>query len=88
MIVYKIKYKILPDTYLSGTPASHKYDSHGRIFSKLGHLRSFITSTLKNPHRVNDISDWEIVEFELNVRYIKQVHEIVKPEKIVELLKS
>jgi hypothetical protein len=43
---------------------------------------------LKNPRRARDIEDWDIVEFELNVRHIKQIHEVVKPEKIVELLKS
>jgi hypothetical protein len=88
MIVYKIRYKLIPDTYLSGTPSYHKYDSNGRIFAKLGHLRSFITSVLKMPYRACDIEQWEIVEFELNVRHIKQIHEVVKPEKIVEMLKA
>jgi hypothetical protein len=88
MIVYKIRYKLLSNTYLSGTPYYNKYDSNGRIFTKLGHLRSFITSVLKNPRRASDIEHWEIIEYELSVRDIKQIHEVVKPEKIIELLKS
>jgi hypothetical protein len=43
---------------------------------------------LKNPRRASDIEHWEIIEYELSVRDIKQIHEVVKPEKIIELLKS
>jgi len=66
----------------------NKYDRNGRIFPKLGALRSFITSVLKIPHRAKDIEDWEIVEFELTVQNVRPVQEIVKPEKIIQLLKQ
>lgn len=85
MIVYKIRNKDNPELFLTGTPAYNAWDKTGRIFPSLGKLRTFITGALK--YRLTKIELWEIVEMELTVVNVKGVHEVVKPEKIVELLK-
>jgi hypothetical protein len=33
-------------------------------------------------------SEWEIIEFRLAEHAIKGVHEVIKPEKMIELLKQ
>lgn len=74
--------------FLKGTPVYHSYDKKGRIFTSLGNLRSFLTSVMNNEYRRSDISDWQIVELEMRVRDTKELHEVIRPEKIVALLKQ
>lgn len=83
---YKLRKKDSPDQYVKGTPAYYSYDQSGRIFQKLGQLRSFLT-TCMNGYRGQDITEWEVVELEMVEREVKQIVDVVKPEKIVELLK-
>lgn len=85
MIVYKIRRKSDPTKYVKGTPYYLSYDSTGRTFEKLGRLRAFITGVLDN-HNREYIPDWDIVELEVVERGSKEVHEIIKQEKILELL--
>lgn len=87
MIVYRIKQKF-SDLYVKGTPYYTSYDNNGRIFSKLSQVRSFLTLSLKIPRRQNELSEWVIVSYQLEVDQVCEVHEIVKPEKIVEMLKQ
>ena len=84
MQVYKIKQKN-SDLFVKGTAYYNSLDKEGRIFTKLSRLRSFITTCLRIPGR--DLGNWEIVVYTLQVDNIKELHEVVKPEKIVELLK-
>ena len=86
MVYYKIRRKSDPTQYLKGTPVYRSYDGTGRIFQKIGQLRSFITQVLNTRYGSNDIGDWEVVELEMVVRETRELHEIVKPEKIVQLL--
>ena len=83
---YKLRKKDTTDQYVKGTPAYFSYDKSGRIFQKLGHLRSFLTTCMKG-YRGQDITEWEVVELEMIEREVKQIVDVVKPEKIVELLK-
>ena len=88
MKCYKIKTKNTA-LYLKGTPLYISYDKIGRIFHSLGKLRTFISLAIKSDHNVkNHVPNWEIVELELTENKVYQVHEIVTPEKIVELLKN
>lgn len=85
---YKIRKKEQPDQYLKGTPVYHSYDKSGRIFATLGSLRTFLTGVMNNEYRSSQIGDWEVVELEMTFRDVKQIHEVVKPEKLIKLLKQ
>jgi hypothetical protein len=86
MIYYKIRSRTDPELYLRGTPAYHSFDKIGRIFQKLGSLRSFITQVMNNTYSKIDITDWEVVELEMTVTSVKDIHEMLSPQKIKELL--
>lgn len=87
MIYYKIRKKSDPELFVKGTPVYHNYDKSGRIFQTLGNLRSFLTNVMNNEYRTKNIDDWEIVELELVVNGVKDLHEVIKPERLVDLLK-
>lgn len=89
MIYYKIRKKDDPTLFVKGTPVYHSYDKTGRIFQSLGALRTFLTGVMNSHYesRRENLGDWEIVELELVVNGVKDLHEVVKPEKIVQLLK-
>jgi hypothetical protein len=87
---YKIR-SISRGLYVKGTPVYCSYDTNGRLFNSLGALRTFLTGVMgynKNGHYPRDMSDWEVVEYELVSRGTHQLHEIVKPEKLIQLLKN
>ena len=87
MVVYRIKQNY-SDLYVKGTPYYTSYDDKGRIFSKLSQVRAFLTLSLKIPRRQDDVSNWVVVSYRLEVDQVCEVHEIVKPEKIIEMLKQ
>jgi len=86
MIYYKIRSKDNPAMFVSGTPYHNHYDNIGRIFQKIGGLRSFLTVVMSNQHQSHKISDWEIVEMEMIVKEVKGVHEVITQKKLIELL--
>lgn len=86
MIYYKIRKKSNPAQYVAGTPCYHSYNNIGRIFQKIGQLRSFITGVINDRTNTSDISDWEVVELEMVVKEVKDLHHVIKPEKIIALL--
>ena len=88
MITYKIRSKS-QGLYIKGTPAYRNYDANGRMFNSLGALRSFLTGVMRyTGYRSQDLSDWEVVEYELVAREVKPLHEVIKPEKLIQLLKQ
>ena len=60
----------------------------GKTWDTLGKLRAHITSHISRYYGATDMSDWEVIEYKCVPTDIKMVHEIVKPEKLVELLKA
>lgn len=86
MIYYKIRKKSDPELYLKGTPLYQSYDKTGRIFQKIGQLRSFLTQVMNSERLSRNLNDWEIVELEMVVRDTKNVHEVLTSKKIKELL--
>lgn len=86
-VFYKLRKKDDPEQYVKGTPVYLSYDKSGRVFQKLGHLRSFLTTCMNSRVRGRDVTQWEVVELEMIEREVKDVVDVVKPEKIVELLK-
>lgn len=85
VIYYKIQHKDRPNQFVRGTPTYYGYDSMGRIFQGLGPVRTFITNAIKAKRPV---TDWQVVEIEMRVAGVKQMHEVIKPEKLIQLLKQ
>ncbi len=88
MKYYKIQSKRDPKMYLIGTPTYHSYDKNGRLFNNIGKLRTFLTGVMSNEYRRKDLADWKIVEIELTVTDILELTDVIKPEKIMKLLKE
>ena len=86
MIYYKLRSKSDPEMFVKVTPVYNSYDKKGRIFASLGNLRSFLTSVMNNEYRSSKISEWEVVELEVSVKCVKEVHEVITAEKLVKLL--
>lgn len=80
---YKLQLKDHPELYIAGTPTYNKCNKDGRLFKGLGPLRTFITMAIKTN---KNVSAWQVVEVEISVKSTKEVYEIVKPEKLIELL--
>ena len=72
--------------FVSGTPTYNHYDNTGRIFQKIGSLRSFLTIVMNDQYQSRKISDWEIVELELSIKEVKGIHEVITQKKLMELL--
>ena len=91
MIFYKIRSKSTGKYRCAG--GDPKWNSTGKLFDSIGKLRQMIANCMRHNsyprvlHK-NDFSDWEIIEYEVIEKDIKGVHEIIKPEKIMELLKK
>lgn len=86
MIYYKIRNK--------NTGLFHKggvYDvwsKHGKTWTTLGQLRSMLTMNMPNGayRRGTDMTDWEIIEYEVTEKCVKMPHEVMNPDKIIEML--
>lgn len=90
MKFYKIRNK--RTGLFRGAGGEPKWNKSGKTFDTLGKLRSMITNCMQRNKYArtiikNDFSEWEIIEYEAVARSVKDVHEIVKAERIVELLK-
>lgn len=91
---YKIRYKDNPELYIKGTPAYQSCDKTGRIFQSLGQLRTFLTGVMNTDSwntnhggtPRNRVAEWEIVELEMVVKDVKDVHEVITPKKLKELI--
>ena len=83
MIYYKIRSKKNPTMFRK---ADGSWNTSGKVYDTLGKLRTILTLAI-NHWNPKDISDWEIVEYEVTVKAIKEPHEVMDPKKILEILK-
>lgn len=84
---YKIRKKSDPTQFRK---ADGTWNTSGKVYDTLGKLRAIITMHMNSHseyHR-NQIHDWEFVEFEVRVKEVKQLIDIVKPERVWNLLKK
>ena len=87
-IHYKVRKKgSIPPVYSKGT-MYRQWSGKGKTFDTLGKLRSFLTRCIHDEYMAKTVHEFEIVELEVSVLNVKEVHEIVKPEKLIELLKA
>ena len=84
---YKIRNKKNPELFRK---ADGSWNQSGKVYDTLGKLRAVITQHMNstNDYYRGKIHDWEIVEFEVQVKEVKQLIDIVDPKKIWELLKK
>lgn len=85
MIYYKIRSKTNPDLFRK---ADGSWNKSGKVYDTLGKLRSTITLNM-NSHSSyvrEKVSDWEIVEYEVRVKEVKHLADVIDPKKIFELL--
>ncbi len=85
---YKIRKKSDPEQYVKGTPVYLSYDKSGRVFQTLGAVRTFITNVLNSDYRRGHLDDWQVVSYVMQLKDIQEIHEVVKPEKLIKLLKA
>ena len=84
---YKIRNKHNPELFRK---ADGTWNTSGKVYDTLGKLRAIITQHMNSTsdYYRSKIQDWEIVEFEVRVKEVKQLIDIVKPEKVWNLLKK
>jgi len=84
---YKIRKKSDPTQFRK---ADGTWNGSGKVYDTLGKLRSIITSYMNSSseyHR-RQLQDFEIVEFEVRVKEVKQLIDVVDPKKVWDLLKK
>ena len=82
--------------YVRGTPAYHAWSAEPRLFHSIGRLRGFITSVIRInkarrerwPQLCTDVSTWVIDEMVLTPINTQELHQVVTPKKMMELLAS
>jgi len=65
-----------------------QWSEKGKTFDTTGKLRSFLTRCIHDDYVLKTMHEFEIIELEVRVLNVKEVHDIVKPEKLIELLKA
>jgi hypothetical protein len=85
MIYYKIRSKTNPDLFRK---ADGSWNKSGKVYDTLGKLRTTITLNMNSySEYVRDkVKDWEIVEYEVSVKSVKHLADVIDPKKIFELL--
>ena len=87
MIYYKIRKKSDPTQFRK---ADGNWNTSGKVYDTLGKLRATITNKM-NSHSAYtraEIQDWEIIEFEVHIKEVRQLIDVVDKKKIWELLKK
>jgi hypothetical protein len=86
--IYKIRSKTT-GMYISGSSAYGRWTHTGRQFKSIGHIRAYITMSMRpgsDWHGKTPMSDWIIEENQLVKISDKEVIDIITPKKLLELL--
>ena len=84
---YKIRSNKNPELFRK---ADGSWNKSGKVYDTLGKLRTVITSHMNSTseyHR-EKIQDWEFVEYEVTVKEVRQLIDVVDKKKVWELLKK
>ena len=84
---YKIRSKTDPELFRK---ADGSWNKSGKVYDTLGKLRTTITLNMNsyNDYIRKQVQDWEIVEYEVRVKEVKQLIDVIKPDKVWNLLKK
>jgi len=87
VLYYKIRRKSDPTQFRK---SDGTWNTSGKVYDTLGKLRAVITQHMNSysDYERQKIQDWEIVEFEVRVREVKQLVDVVDPKKVWNLLKD
>ena len=87
MIYYKIRKKSDPELFRK---ADGSWNKSGKVYDTLGKLRATITMNMNSysEYAREKVQDWEIVEYEVRVREVRQLIDVVDPKKVWDLLKK
>jgi hypothetical protein len=83
---YKIRKKSDPELFRK---ADGSWSKSGKVYDSLGRLRAIITQHMNSVHSgwaQNELSDWDIVEYEVRIKEVKHLADVIDPKKIFELL--
>jgi hypothetical protein len=82
---YKIRSKENPEMFRK---ADGTWNTSGKVYDTLGKLRSTITLNMNSysEYTRKKVKDWEIVEFEVRVKAVKHLADVIDPKKLFELL--
>lgn len=85
-MIYQLRHKETGQMYSGSQWTSDK--AAGKCYNTLGKLRAAITRMMNNPppagSRLSGIAEYEVVEYD--VANVKQIHEVVTKERLMELL--
>jgi hypothetical protein len=82
---YKIRSKQNPEMFRK---ADGTWNTSGKVYDTLGKLRSTITLNMNSwsESTREKVKDWEIVEYEVRVKEVKHLADVIDPKKLFELL--
>jgi hypothetical protein len=85
MTFYKIRKKSDPTQFRK---ADGSWNTSGKVYDTLGKLRTTITLNMNsyNDYIRKQVQDWEIVEYEVSIKEVKHLADVIDPKKIFELL--
>ena len=84
---YKIRKKSDPTLFRK---ADGTWNQSGKVYDTLGKLRAIITQHMNSTSEYyrGKLQDWEIVEYEVSVKEVKQLIDVIDKKKIWDLLKK
>ena len=84
---YKIRKKSDPTQFRK---ADGTWNGSGKVYDTLGKLRATITMNMNSysEYAREKVKDWEIVEYEVQVKEVKQIFDVVDPKKVWDMLKK
>ena len=84
---YKIRSKKNPELFRK---ADGTWNGSGKVYDTLGKLRAIITQHINShsDYMRGKIADWEIVEFEVKVKEVKQLHEVITAQRMMDYIKN
>lgn len=84
---YKIRSKKDPELYRL---SDGRWNKSGKVYDTLGKLRATITNNMNSysDYTRKQVQDWEIVEFEVHVKEVKQLIDVIDPKKVWEMLQK
>lgn len=87
LVYYKIRKKSDPEMFRM---ASGAWNKSGKVYDTLGKLRATITFNMNSSsdYTRKQVQDWEFVEYEVSVKEVKQLFDVVDPKKVWGLLKK
>ena len=86
MIYYKIRKKSDPTQFRK---SDGSWNGSGKVYDTLGKMRAVITQHMNSGSEYyrSQLDEWEYVEYEVTVKEVKQLIDVVDKKKVWEMLK-